>query len=111
MGDAVEIVGLAEESKKSVITGIEMFRKLLDLSLIHISAAVAANREFVKTLLVPVIVPFNLIKAGVNSVVTFLAVSYTHLDVYKRQGWPCPSPAWGPRKTPCWRPAAPRGSR
>ena len=30
MGDAVEIVGLAEESKKSVITGIEMFSKLLD---------------------------------------------------------------------------------
>ena len=30
MGDAVEIVGLAEESKTSVITGIEMFRKLLD---------------------------------------------------------------------------------
>ena len=30
MGDAVEIVGLAEENKKSVITGIEMFRKLLD---------------------------------------------------------------------------------
>ena len=30
MGDDVEIVGLAEESKKSVITGIEMFRKLLD---------------------------------------------------------------------------------
>ena len=30
MGDAVEIVGLAEESKKSVITGIEMFRKLRD---------------------------------------------------------------------------------
>ena len=30
MGDAVEIVGLAEESKKSVITGIELFRKLLD---------------------------------------------------------------------------------
>ena len=26
-------------------------------------------------------------------------------------GWPCPSPAWGPRKTPCWRLAAPRGSR
>ena len=32
MGDAVEIVGLAEESKKSVITGIEMFRKLLDFA-------------------------------------------------------------------------------
>ena len=30
MGDPVEIVGLADESKKSVITGIEMFRKLLD---------------------------------------------------------------------------------
>jgi elongation factor Tu len=30
MGDAVEIVGLADEPKKSVITGIEMFRKLLD---------------------------------------------------------------------------------
>ncbi|MCF0122912.1 MAG: elongation factor Tu [Ruminiclostridium sp.] len=30
MGDPVEIVGLADETKKSVITGIEMFRKLLD---------------------------------------------------------------------------------
>jgi elongation factor Tu len=30
MGDNVEIIGLAEETKKSVITGIEMFRKLLD---------------------------------------------------------------------------------
>ena len=30
MGDPVEIVGLADEIKKSVITGIEMFRKLLD---------------------------------------------------------------------------------
>ena len=32
LGDPVEIVGLAEESKKSVITGIEMFRKLLDFA-------------------------------------------------------------------------------
>ena len=32
MGDPVEIVGLAEESKKSVITGIEMFHKLLDFA-------------------------------------------------------------------------------
>ena len=32
MGDPVEIVGLAEESKKSVITGIERFRKLLDFA-------------------------------------------------------------------------------
>lgn len=38
------------------------------------TAAVAANREVVKTLLVPVIGPFNLIKAGVNSVVTFLSI-------------------------------------
>ena len=30
MGDPIEIVGLAEESKKTVVTGIEMFRKLLD---------------------------------------------------------------------------------
>ena len=30
MGDPVEIVGLADEIKKTVVTGIEMFRKLLD---------------------------------------------------------------------------------
>ena len=30
MGDEVEIVGLAEEKAKTTITGIEMFRKLLD---------------------------------------------------------------------------------
>ncbi|MBQ9737661.1 MAG: elongation factor Tu [Clostridia bacterium] len=30
VGDEVEIVGLAEESRKVVITGLEMFRKLLD---------------------------------------------------------------------------------
>lgn len=30
LGDEVEIVGLAEESRKTVATGIEMFRKLLD---------------------------------------------------------------------------------
>ncbi|MEG0898657.1 MAG: elongation factor Tu [Oscillospiraceae bacterium] len=29
-GDEVEIVGLEEQSKKSVVTGIEMFRKILD---------------------------------------------------------------------------------
>jgi len=29
-GDEVEIVGLAEETKKTVVTGVEMFRKLLD---------------------------------------------------------------------------------
>ncbi|PWK05672.1 elongation factor Tu [Tumebacillus permanentifrigoris] len=30
VGDEVEIVGIAEESRKSIATGIEMFRKLLD---------------------------------------------------------------------------------
>ncbi|NLZ52652.1 MAG: elongation factor Tu [Thermoanaerobacteraceae bacterium] len=30
VGDEVEIVGLADESRKTVVTGIEMFRKLLD---------------------------------------------------------------------------------
>lgn len=30
MGEEVEIVGLAEESRKTTVTGIEMFRKLLD---------------------------------------------------------------------------------
>lgn len=32
VGDEVEIVGLAEETKKTVVTGVEMFRKLLDLA-------------------------------------------------------------------------------
>jgi len=30
VGDEIEIVGIHEETKKSVVTGIEMFRKLLD---------------------------------------------------------------------------------
>ncbi|TMN22377.1 elongation factor Tu [Lentibacillus cibarius] len=30
VGDDVEIVGLAEESRKTTVTGVEMFRKLLD---------------------------------------------------------------------------------
>ena len=32
MSDEVEIVGLSDESKKTVVTGIEMFRKLLDFA-------------------------------------------------------------------------------
>jgi elongation factor Tu len=32
MSEEIEIVGLAEETKKSVVTGIEMFRKLLDFA-------------------------------------------------------------------------------
>ena len=30
VGDEVEIIGLAEETRKTVVTGVEMFRKLLD---------------------------------------------------------------------------------
>jgi elongation factor Tu len=30
VGDEVEIVGMTEQTKKSVVTGVEMFRKLLD---------------------------------------------------------------------------------
>ncbi|MEC0243929.1 elongation factor Tu [Paenibacillus dokdonensis] len=30
VGEEIEIIGIAEESKKSVVTGVEMFRKLLD---------------------------------------------------------------------------------
>ena len=33
VGEEVEIVGLQEASKKSVVTGIEMFRKLLDIGI------------------------------------------------------------------------------
>ena len=32
MSEEVEIVGLSEETRKSVVTGIEMFRKLLDFA-------------------------------------------------------------------------------
>src|SRR3990170_2496671 len=30
VGDEIEIVGMQEETRKSVVTGVEMFRKLLD---------------------------------------------------------------------------------
>ncbi|TAM92668.1 elongation factor Tu, partial [bacterium] len=33
VGEEIEIVGLKEETKKSVVTGIEMFRKLLDVGI------------------------------------------------------------------------------
>ena len=33
VGEEVEIVGLKEETKKTVVTGIEMFRKLLDIGI------------------------------------------------------------------------------
>jgi elongation factor Tu len=33
VGEEIEIVGLTEQSRKSVVTGIEMFRKLLDMGI------------------------------------------------------------------------------
>ena len=33
VGEEIEIIGLQEKSKKSVVTGIEMFRKLLDIGI------------------------------------------------------------------------------
>ncbi|MGB6986024.1 MAG: elongation factor Tu [Candidatus Aquilonibacter sp.] len=33
VGEEIEIVGLTEETRKSVVTGIEMFRKLLDIGI------------------------------------------------------------------------------
>ena len=61
-GEEVEIVGLADEKKKTVVTGIEMFRKVLDY---------AEAGDNIGALL-----------RGIQT------VSYTHLDVYKRQQQP-----------------------
>ncbi|MDY3013738.1 MAG: ECF transporter S component [Evtepia sp.] len=51
------------------------------------AAAVAANRGFVATLLVPVIVPFNLIKAGVNSVITFVVYKTVSRHLIHGESW------------------------
>ena len=51
------------------------------------AAAEAANRDFVKTLLVPVIIPFNLIKAGVNGLVTFLVYKTVSRHLVHGEGW------------------------
>ena len=58
VGEAVEIVGLMESPLSSTVTGVEMFKKLLDEG-----------------------------QAGDNAglLLRGIAVSYTHLDVYKRQ--------------------------
>ena len=47
----------------------------------------APNRDFVKTLLVPVIIPFNLIKAGVNGLVTFLVYKTVSRHLVHGEGW------------------------
>ena len=53
------------------------------------AAAVAANRAYVDTLLFPFIAPFNIIKAGANSAVTFLV--YKVVSKYIVHGEPFPS--------------------
>ena len=59
VSDEVEIIGIHEDVKKTVVTGIEMFRKLLD------EAQAGDN--------------IGALLRGIQT------VSYTHLDVYKRQ--------------------------
>lgn len=51
------------------------------------AAAVAQNRAFVKTLLVPVIVPFNIIKAGINGIVTFLVYKTISRHLIHGESW------------------------
>ena len=54
------------------------------------AAAVAASRAYVDTLLLPVILPFNLIKAGVNSLITFAV--YKVVSRYIVHGEPMAAP-------------------
>ena len=55
------------------------------------AAAVAANRAYVDTLLVPFIAPFNLIKAGANSVVTFLVYKVVSRYIVHGDAFAAPS--------------------
>lgn len=52
------------------------------------AAAVAANRAYVDTLLVPFIAPFNLIKAGANSVITFLVYKVVSKYIVHGEAFP-----------------------
>ena len=51
------------------------------------TAAVAANRAYVDTLLFPFIAPFNLIKAGINSLVTFLVYKTISRHIIHGEVW------------------------
>ena len=76
VGNEVEIVGLTEEKRKVVVTGVEMFRKLLDK---------AETGDNIGALLRGV--QRTEIERGqvLCQPGTIHPVSYTHLDVYKRQ--------------------------
>lgn len=51
------------------------------------AVAVANNRAYVDTLLLPFIVPFNLIKAGANSAVTFVVYKVVSKYIIHGEGW------------------------
>ena len=52
------------------------------------AAAVAANRTYVDTLLFPFIAPFNLIKAGANSAITFLVYKVVSKYIVHGEAFP-----------------------
>ncbi len=52
------------------------------------AAAVAANRTYVDTLLFPFIAPFNLIKAGANSTITFLVYKVVSKYIVHGEAFP-----------------------
>ena len=52
------------------------------------TAAVAANRAYVDTLLFPFIAPFNLIKAGANSTITFLVYKVVSKYIVHGEAFP-----------------------
>ena len=91
-GDEVELVGLKEETSKTVVTGIEMFRKILDYAEAgdNIGALLRGVQrtdiERGQVLCKPgSIKPHTKFR---GQVYVLKPVSYTHLDVYKRQGYP-----------------------
>ena len=97
VSDDVQIVGLAEESRKTVVTGVEMFRKTLDEGVAGDNIGVllrGIDREDVErgqVLAKPgSIRPLTKFKGQVYVLTKeeggrHTPVSYTHLDVYKRQ--------------------------
>ena len=77
--EEVEIVGLTDEKRKTVVTGIEMFRKILDYA--EAGDNIGALLRGIQR---------NEIERGqvLAKPGTIHPVSYTHLDVYKRQRLP-----------------------
>ena len=52
-----------------------------------------APTEMVDTMLLTVILPFNLLKAGINSVITFAVYKTVSRHVIHGEGWSCKEPA------------------